>query len=212
VKRVRLVFGTSGSGKSWLFHSFLSEKTPKRLFVIDPMSEHAKPTSERDYSGKRPPWKNSEPLGVRVISPHDAARYLRDHGRGNICRIVLQCVPSIEQIDSLLAAVTDFGGFTVAIEELDLWCTSTIAPVSIVEIIERGQHSDTSILTTSRRPQRVPKTLTAQAGEIWVSGMHEPSDLAYFKAAGLESDKISQLEPRSWIRWESGSSVEIIKT
>lgn len=184
-KKVILVIGKRGSGKSYLARK-LVEKS-HRLLVYDIMSEYT----------------NGIVFGTETHSDF-CAFWLMVHERN--FRLIYRPIQPKKEIADLASAVFALGDMTFVVEEIDSICTAYDLPETFSRLIARGRHRNITLIGVTPAPFGIHRDLTRQAKEIYVFNTKEPRDRDYLRnllGQDIES-KLDALGKFEYVKWEDG--------
>lgn len=184
-KKIILIFGKRGSGKSYLAIKLI-ENEP-RLIIFDTMSEYEN--------------------GV-VFGTEDYEKYLefwRNVYRGRFRMIYRPLRPSAE-IDAICEEIYTLGNCCFLVEEIDCFCSSNQISDAFAAIVQRGRHKNITLIGITQRPYGINRLLTSQAKEIYVFNTNEPRDREYLRILlGQEIDsKLDALQQYQYVHWQDG--------
>lgn len=184
-KKIILIFGKRGSGKSYLANKLIENES--RLVVFDTMSEYENGVvfGTEDYDRFLEFWKQLYRKQFRIvyrpIIPDAEAEYICDlvYALGNCCFLV---------------------------EEIDCYCTSCQISDSFAAIVQRGRHKNLTLIGITQRPYGINRLLTSQAKEIYVFNTNEPRDREYLRTLlGQEIEpKLDALKQYEYVHWQDG--------
>lgn len=184
-KKVILIIGKRGSGKSYLAKKIIAEH--RRVLVYDIMSEYGGGVvfgteTQRDF---RLFWSATHKSNFRLIYRPIEPKW---------------------EIDYLARAVFALGDMTLVVEEIDSICTAYDLPETFSRIIARGRHRNITLIGITPAPFGIHRDLTRQAKEIYVFNTKEPRDRDYLRnLLGQEIEaKLDQLEQYQYVKWEDG--------
>lgn len=184
-KKVRLVIGKRGSGKSVLTKYLI--RNDRRLVVYDIMSEYVDGVTFDDT--ERPElmefWRHIYRQGFRII--------------------YRPLSPKVE-IEWLALAVFALGDLTFVIEEIDSICTPFDIPPPMQAIIQRGRHKNIELIGVTPAPFGIHRDLTRQAKDIFIFRTSEPRDIQYLRQLLGEriEAKLAALEQYEFVHWSDG--------
>lgn len=181
-KKIRLVIGKRGSGKSVLTKYLI--RNDRRLVVYDIMSEYVD--------------------GV-VFDLHarlDVTEFWRHVYRQSF-RIIYRPLSVKFEIDWLASAVYALGDLTFVIEEIDAVCTPFDMPAPMQAIIQRGRHKNIELIGVTPAPFGIHRDLTRQAKDIFIFRTAEPRDIQYLRQLLGEriEPKLAALEQYEFVQW-----------
>ena len=188
-KKVTLVIGKRGSGKSYLVKKLIGGETPKeRLLVYDPQSEYSEGVCfDRDSYGQLLEfWWRVRQTGFRIVyRPIDPAG----------------------EIDDIAKLVFALGNMTFVVEEVEAYCNTFNINQNFAAILQRGRHRNIELIGVTQRPFGIHRLLTSQAKEVYVFNTNEPRDRQYLRdllgfEVGAKLDILKQFE---YVKWEDGS-------
>lgn len=184
-KKIQLVIGKRGSGKSWLV-KFLT-RDMNRLIVYDIMSEYTDGVI----------FDDTEIRGLMY--------FWREIYKQNF-RIIYRPMQTKAELIWIAEAVFALGDVTFVVEEIDSICTANDMPEPMQAIIQRGRHRNIELIGVTPAPFGIHRDLTRQAKDIYVFKTNEPRDVLYLRQLLGESieEKLTALEPFQFIHWSEG--------
>lgn len=188
-KKVVLILGQRGSGKSYLANEMLA-KYPRYL-IYDTLGEYSR--------------------GVIFLELQNLKSFWGEHYQGNF-RLIYQPVNPIEDFDEVCDLVYELGDMMFLVEEIDTFCSSQMISTAFANIIQRGRHKDITLIGVSQRPYGIHRIITSQAKEIYSFLHREPRDVDYLKFfIGSEAEKVRDLPRYHYLLWQGGKGVSIRK-
>ena len=185
-KKITLVIGKRGSGKSFLVKHLIREA--RRLVVYDLMTEY-----------KHGVCFGSEDLAECIDFWHKFFK------RG--FRIIYRPLNVKEEIEWLSQGVYVLGDVTFVVEEIDAVCTAWVMPEWLSYCVQRGRHKNIELIGVTPAPFGINRDLTRQAKRICVFNTNEPKDLQYLSA--LLGSQIAQIVPAldlyEFAEWNDGN-------
>jgi len=184
-KKVKLIFGKRGSGKSYLAEKLIREE--RRLVVYDVMSEY---TNGIVY-GTETCGKMME-FWLRVYQDR--------------FRLIYRPIKPLEEIETLSDLIFELGDVCFLVEEIDCYCSAYKISDSFASIVQRGRHKNITLIGITQRPFGIHRLLTSQAKEIYIFSTNEPRDREYLRTLlGQEIEgKLDALEQYQYVKWEDG--------
>lgn len=184
-KKVILIFGKRGSGKSHLAKVMIENKP--RLLTFDTMSEYQN--------------------GI-VFGAEDYDKFLefwRQVYRKRF-RLIYQPLKPDAEIDRICELIFTLGNCCFLVEEIECYCTAYQISDSFAAIVQRGRHKNIELIGISQRPYGIHRLLTSMAKEIYVFNTNEPRDREYLRALlGAEIEpKLDALKKYEYVKWEDG--------
>jgi len=181
-KKVILIFGKRGSGKSYLGAKLLNDE--RRLVVFDVMGEY------------------TDGVVFNAEQYEQFIEFWRRVYRGNFRLIYRPLRPDVE-IERIAELVYACGNVTFFVEEIDCYCSAYSISDAFAAIVQRGRHKNIQLVGVTQRPFGIHRLLTSQAKEIYVFNTNEPRDRDYLKSllgVGVEEklDKLKQYEHLHW--------------
>ena len=181
-KKIQLVIGKRGSGKSLLAKHLISKTN--RLVIYDIMSEYIDGVTFDDT--------------IRS----GLVEFWRQVYQGDF-RIIYRPLNPKREIDWLAEAVFALGNLTFVVEEIDSVCTSFDMPRPIQAIVQRGRHRNIEMIGVTPAPFGIHRDLTRQAKSIYIFKTNEPRDIQYLSrllGEGIET-KLAALEQYQFVNW-----------
>lgn len=190
-KKIILIFGKRGSGKSFL--AIKRAENSSRLVIFDTLGE----------------YKN----GVIFDNAAALAKFWDKHYQSKF-RLIYRPLNPEAEIDQIANLVWLCGNCTFLIEEVDCFCSAYSISNSLAQIIQRGRHKEIELIGVTQRPFGIHRLLTSQAKEICVFNSNEPRDREYFKAllgVDIES-KLDTLKQYEYVKWtDQNDCLEVCK-
>jgi len=185
-RKVKLIFGKRGSGKSFL-NQKLVEKTP-RLLIFDTLGEYSQ--------------------GVVCNSVKELADFWERHYSGNF-RIIYRPLKPQDEIETIAGLVWSCGNITFAVEEIDCFCGPLLIGDNFSQIIQRGRHKNIELIGVTQRPFGINRLLTSQAKEIYIFNTNEPRDREYLRTLlgeGIDA-RLDALKQYEYVKWTDGGEL-----
>ena len=181
-KKVILIFGKRGSGKSYLANKLI--ENTKQLLIYDTLCEYTN--------------------GVVFDTEHreDFLRFWGERYRRPY-RLIYQPLNPDQEIEEIAELVFAIGNITFLVEEIDCYCSSFQIDPSFAHIVQRGRHKNITLIGVTQRPYGINRLLTSQAKEIFIFNTNEPRDREYLKnllGQDVES-KLDQLGKFQYLQW-----------
>lgn len=181
-KKVTLIFGQRGSGKSYLAMRLIQDQ--RRYLLFDTMSEYNQ--------------------GVIFVSEeHEKFCYFwRRTYRGNF-RLIYRPLQPQQQIDTIADLVFNCGDLLFLVEEIETYCSAYQISDQLAAIIQRGRHKNITLIGIAHRPNNISRMLTSAAKEMYIFKTREPRDVDYLKAfLGPEIEPaLANLEKFHYVKW-----------
>lgn len=184
-KKIILIFGKRGSGKSYLANKLIENE--KRLFIYDTLSEYNQGvvfgTEEREQCLEF--WR-------RVYIKH--------------FRMIYRPLNPEVEIDDICDLIYSLGDVTLLVEEIDCYCSAFKISHNFAQIVQRGRHRNITLIGVTQRPYGIHRLLTSQAKEIYIFNTNEPRDREYLRTLlGQEIDaKLDSLQKYQFVKWQDG--------
>lgn len=183
-KKVILIFGKRGGGKSFLAAVLL--KQYPRVLIYDTLHEYES--------------------GFIFDNIGDLARFWRRNTRGNF-RLIYQPTDPEKDFEQIANLVWLCGNMAFAVEEVDIFSSPHSIGDSFKNVLQRGRHRQITLIGISQRPFGIHRLLTSQAKEIYIFNMNEPRDREYLRAllgSQIETT-LDGLEKFQYAKWMDGS-------
>lgn len=181
-KKVVLVLGQRGSGKTYLARNLIQDIN--RLIIFDTLGEYD--------------------TGINIETPNEFKEFFLKTYQGNF-KICYQPAHPENDFDVICDIVYECGDLTFLVEEIDIFCSAQSISDNFANIIQRGRHRNISLIGVSQRPFGIPRLITSQAKIIYSFVHREPGDLDYLKAyIGDEAEKIKDLKLYEFLKWDNG--------
>lgn len=173
-----VIFGKSGSGKSYLTKKLIKKVSNRHLVIWDYVQEYKKGIIFYDYG-----------LFINYLTEcitEGKRAFVTLRMRKSFFPLVCQAVLELENV-------------LFVIEEVDTVTSAKSVPEEFEDILRFGRHKNIHVIALSKRPADVPRLLTSQASEIYVFKTTEPRDLLYIKTyADIDSKEIFNLRSENW--------------
>ena len=184
-KKITLIFGKRGSGKSYLANKLI-ENEP-RLVMFDVMSEY------------------KDGVVFDVYNYDLFLEFWRKVYRDRF-RIIYRPIKPVEEIERIGELVYTLGECCFLIEEIDCYGSPYQISDNFAAIIQRGRHKNIRLIGITQRPFGIHRLLTSQAKEIYVFNTNEPRDREYLRILlGQEIDsKLDALKQFEYVHWQDG--------
>lgn len=182
-KKVKLIFGKRGSGKSYLAKKLIAAE--QRLFIWDRMGEYDQGVV---FTAEEKPMFQE---------------FFQHVYRGKF-RIIYRPLHPKEEIIWISDLVYTLGDVTFLVEEIDSICTPWIIEESFEAILNRGRHKDITLIGVTPAPFGIHRDLTRQAKEIYIFSTNEPRDREYLRnLLGSEiEEKLNGLGLYEYVLWQ----------
>lgn len=184
-KKVILIIGKRGSGKSYLTKKMIADHN--RLLIYDIMSEYT----------------DCLVFGTETMTEF---RQFWGHIYKKDFRFTYRPIEPKKEITYLARLVFALGNMTFVVEEIDSICTAYDLPETFSRIIARGRHRNITLIGVTPAPFGIHRDLTRQAKEIYVFNTKEPRDRDYLRSLlGQEIEaKLDALGQYEYVKWEDG--------
>jgi DNA helicase HerA-like ATPase len=171
-RQVILIFGKTGSGKSYLTKQLLSQFN--RVIVFDPKEE---------YSG----------FTVHSFAEFVVYFEMEPQGRGDfmiVCRF-----RDMEDYQRAATACFTLEDLVLVLEECELFLSSydQDSDEPINKIISTGRHARLSVIALGRRPSEIPIRIRAQCSTIVTFKQTERADLYQLASWGFDAEEVREL-------------------
>ena len=185
-ERVRLLIGTTGTGKTYKMRELLNREN--RCFLFDLMAD-----------------PKFEDWGVLVDNMEDAVKLAKKTER---YRVRMQ-FDEVERFDFLCKlhvkqphGLQVFENSTIAVDELAMFCSSAWLPDGLKNVIRLGRHTQSRFIATTQRPPDITPFIRSQAKEQYLFQMHEPIDLQCFAKRLPDVNQLTTLKTGEYILWK----------
>ena len=184
-KKIILIFGKRGSGKSYLANKLIGNEP--RLVIFDTMSEYEN--------------------GV-IFGPENYEQFLEFWRRiyRSRFRLIYRPIKPDAEIEQICNLVYALGNCCFLVEEIDCYCTSNQISDSFAAIVQRGRHKNITLIGITQRPYGINRLLTAMAKEVYIFNTNEPRDREYLRILlGQEIEpKLDALKQYEYVQWQDG--------
>ncbi|MCW1311403.1 MAG: hypothetical protein QXJ93_01025 [Candidatus Rehaiarchaeum fermentans] len=169
MRKIIGIFGIQGHGKT----TYLKEitKNLNRVIYVDTLEEYNYKT---------------------ITNPIELLDFLKDRISFKIEYVNLTEDTDIESLDKVCIAIKSYIQYmqskyeldidiTLAVDEVDIYATTSFISQNFRELIVRGRHWNTNLIYATRRPHECNRLLTSQSNIFAIFKIIEPSDIAFFK-------------------------------
>jgi DNA helicase HerA-like ATPase len=169
-RRVVLIFGRTGSGKTYLARQIAQRE--KRIVILDPMHQ---------FSGT-------------VFTSFDAfAAYIEPRlDTAFDFRIVCRFRDDVD-IEYFFILARQIQGYTLCIDEAEIFLEPRSMNEDFLQIIRYGRHNEISLIAVARRVPELSVDLRAQADSLITFNQTLPGDLKNLEAYGFDPEAIRAL-------------------
>ena len=180
-KKIILIFGKRGSGKSYLAKKLIENE--QRIIIFDTLSEYTDGVVFEDHQKFVEFWRKI------YIHPY---------------RLIYRPLKPDEEIEDIAESVYLIGNVCFVVEEID--CTAYQISESFAHVVQRGRHKNITLIGITQRPYGINRLLTSQSKEIFVFNTNEPRDREYLKnLLGQEVEqKLDALRQYEYLKWTDG--------
>jgi hypothetical protein len=185
IARIRLLMGTTGSGKTWKMRELLREE--KRCFLFDTMAD-----------------PKFEDFGVVCDTVEDAVALA---GKTENFRIRLQ-FSDVERFDFICRLMVKrphgyqaFTECTLAVDELALFTSPHWMPPGLNDLVRLGRHTGGKLIATTQRPPDINIFIRSQCKENYLFQMHEKADLDTFRGRLENPEELVKLKIGEYKLW-----------
>jgi len=184
-KKIILIFGKRGSGKSYLAKKRI--EIEPRLVVFDTLGE----------------YENGVIFGRENYEQY--LEFWRKVYRGRFRLIYRPIIPTIE-IEQICELVYTLGNCCFLVEEIECYCSAQQISDTFAKIVQLGRHKNITLIGISQRPYGINRLLTSQAKEIYIFNTNEPRDREYLRTLlGQEIEpKLDALKQYEYVHWQDG--------
>jgi hypothetical protein len=163
------VIGKKGSGKTVLTE-MIAITLDKPIIIADLRGQY--PTTPR----RRLLFENPKSLSLWLANNDNFIDFYK-------YKLEIVCNITVENFIELSSLVARMKNITFIVDEIDIFLSPTSISHAhpIYHLINTGRHQQINIITTSRRPADIPRTLTSQTDEFYFARLSEPIDLEYVK-------------------------------
>lgn len=185
-RKIVLITGKTGSGKSTLFRSEILYHD--RVLIIDTLSE---------YRSLRPPFP-----ALIIDTEKDLVSFLlRNHNKK--FKIVYDPQTLTADGGRFFEIAHSLHRCAIGIEELANYCRPNYAPEYLRRIVRFGRHRAQNVYATTQRPNEIPTIIRAQVNTLISFRMHEPRDIAYLRQiVGHQADTLPHLKQYEYRKME----------
>ncbi len=183
-KKIILIFGKRGSGKSYLAQKLIEKE--EHLLIFDTLSEYTEGVVFEDHEKFIEFW--------RMVYQHPY-------------RLIYRPLKPSEEIEMIAELVYLIGDICFVVEEIDCYCTAFQISESFAHVVQRGRHKNITLIGITQRPYGIHRLLTSQAKEIYIFNTNEPRDRDYLRILlGQDIDsKLDSLKQYEYVKWIDGN-------
>jgi DNA helicase HerA-like ATPase len=183
--RIRLLMGTTGSGKTYKMRELLNEE--RRVFLFDTMAD---PKFE-DYGILCDEVADGVALASKT--PNFRVRFqFSDLERFDfVCRLLVKKPHGYEA----------FTNVCLAVDELALFTNPHWMPPGLNDLTRLGRHTGAKLLATTQRPPDINIFIRSQCKENYLFQMHEKADLDTFRNRLPEPERLVRLKIGEYMLW-----------
>ena len=183
--RIRLLMGTTGSGKTWKMRELLRNES--RCFLFDTMAD-----------------EKFEDFGIVCDSTADAVALAAKTEKFRI-RLQFSDVERFDFICKLLVkkphGYQAFENCTLAVDELALFTNPHWMPPALNDLVRLGRHTGSKLIATTQRPPDINIFIRSQCKENYLFQMHEKADLDTFRNRLPDVERLVKLKIGEFILW-----------
>lgn len=170
-RKIVLVYGKTGSGKTTLAKRFFSES--KRVIVIDSLFEYESELVFYDLESLIKYFNENKPLTFKIV-----CRFSNDF-----------------DVEGLFLIVKQITNVVLILEEAEIYISPYTRFSNFLYLVRYGRHFNINILAIARRATELSLDLRSQVNSIYIcSAITEPLDLKNFSLLGLDIEKIKNLK------------------
>jgi len=197
-KKVILVLGKRGGGKSYLAKSLL--KNYDRYIIFDTLGEYTDGVCFDNLKDLGEFWDKYFDTKFRLIyQPLNPYKIIDKENEKT-------------EFDIVCDLVWDCGNMALIVEEIDTFCSSMAITDSFANVIQRGRHRDITLIGISQRPYGINRLISSQSKEIYSFVMTEPRDIDYLSQyIGKDVEQIRELGQYQYLKWEASGKLAISK-
>jgi hypothetical protein len=185
IARIRLLMGTTGSGKTYMMRELLRQEP--RVFLFDMMSD-----------------PKFEDFGVWCENVSDAVALARKTEKFRI-RLSFKDEDQFDFLCSLMVRKPEgleaFKDCTLAIDELAIFTTPHYIPEGLENLVRFGRHTGAKLIATTQRPPDINIFIRSQCKENYLFQMHEKADLDTFRNRLPDVEQLVRLKIGEHILW-----------
>lgn len=184
-KKVILIIGKRGSGKSYLANRLLADRD--RIFIYDCMGDFQQGVlfEYNQFAELSKFWKSCYK---------------------NQFRIIYRPLWPAPQLQVPAGLAWQLGNLCFVIEEAAECCQPHQVTENLAKLVRMGRHRNIEVVAITQRPYELDIMFRSQAKEIYVFNTTEPRDRDWLrKVVGAEvENKLDQLKQYEHITWQDG--------
>lgn len=183
--RIRLLMGTTGSGKTYMMRELLRKED--RVFLFDSMAD---PKFE-DFGVVVDDMADAVHLAQKTEKFHIRFQFTDIERFDFICRTMVKRPHGYET----------FRDCTLAVDELALFTNPHWMPPGLSDLVRLGRHTGAKLLATTQRPPDINIFIRSQCKENYLFQMHEKADLDTFRGRLPDPERLVRLKIGEYILW-----------
>jgi len=183
--RIRLLMGTTGSGKTYKMRELL--RSEDRCILFDTMAD-----------------EKFEDWGVECFAIEDVITLAQKTPKFHI-KVQFS---DIERFDFLCRTMVKkpfgyglFTNCTLAVDELAMFTNPHWMPHSLNDLIRLGRHTGARLLATTQRPADINIFIRSQCKENFLFQMHEKGDIDTFRGRLENPERLMDLKIGEYLQW-----------
>ena len=195
-RRVAVVFGRTGAGKTVLARALLNEwrrELGADGLIVDTLGEHA--DVPRVELADVPGW-----LALSAGRPSPG-----------LVRVTVETHDDMTELGRHLAERPAGRPVVLYVDEASYWAKPAWTSPGLAGVVRYGRHYGVHLLAVARRAAEVSRELTAQAGRLYLFRVVEPRDLQYLSGIlpASVSTILRQLPARHYLEYSPDGTYSI---
>jgi hypothetical protein len=183
--RIRLLMGTTGSGKTWKMRELLRSET--RVFLFDTMGD----AKFEDFGVICDNVQDAVTLASKTPQFRIRLQFKDEERFDFICRLMVKRPHGHEA----------FPNCTLAVDELAMFTTPHYMPGGLEDLVRLGRHTNARLIATTQRPPDINIFIRSQCKENYLFQMHEKADLDTFRNRLPDTERLVKLKIGEYILW-----------
>lgn len=161
-RKIILIFGRTGSGKTYLVKRLISKLN--RIIIIDALGEYTD--------------------GIIFYNLSDLIDYIEKDFNRETFKYIIRFTND-EEIEILFDLIFYISSLTLVVEESEIYISAYIKQSNFLKLVRYGRHKDISIIAVARRVTELSNDVRSQANQIISYKQILKKDIDYLKYLGF---------------------------